>query len=606
MQPPPSRAGDSSEAGAIAGTSASAQTAPAQPSASSATVRWIRAQAGRLAGGSAPEQRVLLFEAFAGREREWSLADATRRALASSGRSDTVLTMDKSHNQEEDILDDDLYEQLLACVKAGLIEHLWLALCCESYTAMWLRATGHHPFRSRSEPDGITPMPPEWRSYADRHNEITRRTAELATAQEQAGGSFYIENPADQGRTGSPCYNHKRRRHVPVWITSPIRRLAKRVKVQWATTHFCRWRGRFHKPTTICAGGPNAGITKRYNKMRCDTPRHESRVTDVDEAGQTVSKSSGEYPPGFCAWTAASLVLREVPPPHLVCKTGRALAQFLASLSPTAPQPADDPIAEAEAVLHDAAVADGRPADAPPPPRLAPAPGWRSAHEAIPSAWPEKEDVQGEAFETVRSAPLRFVSRRRAEPESAERLARQPLPRVGLPADTGQRAHYRAAKWPASAPPRPVRADQLWLEGVYDEILEAIDAGAAACRQGQAGSTMPKVQPRVFGTHLMQPWAREVVEDGGNFDLDDPDDVCILLPYSADDPAPRTENAVNPAFFTKWAAALDWKDEDMVAQVTTTAIESRSACTRATIIHGHHRGLRENFAQAEAAISEHP
>ena len=50
---------------------------------------------------------------------------------------------------------------------------------------------------------------------------------------------------------------------------------------------------------------------------------------------------------------------------------------------------------------------------------------WRAAPGRMPAGWAETSDVVGEQAERARAAELRYISRRRAEPEAAEQLARR-------------------------------------------------------------------------------------------------------------------------------------------------------------------------------------
>jgi hypothetical protein len=63
------------------------------------------------------------------------------------------------------------------------------------------------------------------------------------------------------------------------------------------------------------------------------------------------------------------------------------------------------------------------------------------------------------------------------------------------------------------------------------------------------------------------------------------------------------EQGVRGEFFTAWGAKLRWTDLDMISVASKTGAEDRSYdCTRATVVNGHHRGLRDNFAPANDAV----
>ena len=104
-----------------------------------------------------------------------------------------------------------------------------------------------------------------------------------------------------------------------------------------------------------------------------------------------------------------------------------------------------------------------------------PAGGWRSAPDALPQQWDEASDVTGAQWELRRSESLRFISRRRAEPEAAEVLARKPLPVPHVPPDRPAIEVAEPRAWPAGAPSRPIHISQLYHPGIYSDIVKAVD-----------------------------------------------------------------------------------------------------------------------------------
>ena len=60
----------------------------------------------------------------------------------------------------------------------------------------------------------------------------------------------------------------------------------------------------------------------------------------------------------------------------------------------------------------------------------------------------------------------------------------------------------------------------------------------------------------------------------------------------------------NIDFFIEWSSRLNWKDRDMIKQLTITGAESRSTMQWDTVIHSHHTGLRQSPLQADAVIDK--
>ena len=543
---------------------------------------------------------------FSGRPRPWGLTSAARKLARARRAPLEAHGLDAGFDPTEDITDPTVRSRLEACIDAGLIDVLWLAVPCESVSVAWSRH-GAHPFRRRWAPAGIHPMPAAWAAYAAKHNQLFEISSGLFLRQARAGKTAFAENPADVGMPGSPLFQYRRRHHVSLWITPWIRELRRECYLSWATTHMCGWLGRFHKPTTIMGSGPEAsGLTYRLNMIRCIQPRHVLNVLDTKDDGSPYSPEAGEYPQLFCAYCAAWFLRQWLPaqlplPKAVVMRTASALS-FLSWFAPSAQLEKHRPKRQTCGawVQADAAQAEQAAVSSEfEGTELATAPRWQSAHTELPPSWPEATDVLSEAVAAVRHEPLRFISRRRAEPEPAQALACRAMPQPSQRVDMPARVTYHEVQWPEGSPPRPIADHQLWLDGVHGEILAAIAAVQHACNERAAGRLVAKLEPRVFGLHLMAPFARAVVEAGGSWDASDPHDAKPLQPYSRRDPVPRRAAT---AFFTRWARALGWLDRDMVEQITVTGVEARSRCTRATIVMDHHGGLRQHYAEAAAAI----
>lgn len=230
------------------------------------------------------------------------------------------------------------------------------------------------------------------------------------------------------------------------------------------------------------------------------------------------------------------------------------------------------------------------------------APCLRSAPTRMPEEWPEAVDVQSTRVDQARGQALRYISRRRAVAETAEALFSRPIPRTDERPTIPARQRQDDWGWPAGAPPRPIRIEQLFVEGAYARLQAAIARVRAdmqtAEEEWQAGGRhkmIPMRQPEVFTPEESQPeWARGCV-----WDTRDPTDCVPLQPYTEADPP---EQEVNMAFFREWGAKLRWPDEDMLQQICVEGCASRSSCARASVVFAHHTGLREHYGPAREAV----
>ena len=93
-------------------------------------------------------------------------------------------------------------------IREGHFDVVFIATPCESYSV------AHEPrLRSSSQPEGITPIPAEWRRYLMKHNALAQVTGRLARAAIDGGVAVAIENPAHRGDPDSPAYWRRHAEH---------------------------------------------------------------------------------------------------------------------------------------------------------------------------------------------------------------------------------------------------------------------------------------------------------------------------------------------------------------------------------------------------------
>ena len=109
---------------------------------------------------------------------------------------------------------------------AGAIEVAVIGIPCSSFSPLWASGRGQPPLRHRLAPEGIQPVPPQWRIYLERANELIRRSAEFALAVWRTGGTYVIENPGDTGTVWSPHFAFDSVHLASLWTMPAIRVLA--------------------------------------------------------------------------------------------------------------------------------------------------------------------------------------------------------------------------------------------------------------------------------------------------------------------------------------------------------------------------------------------
>lgn len=547
---------------------------------------------------------------FAGAPRVGSLGHAFQELGCNVEEIDV-----KRGGHLHDVRRQELRDMLVRGVRRKAYDVVWIATPCSSFSVLWQDGTQGR-IRSRSSPEGVQPLPRRWRAYVRKHNEFVRLTAELAAAAHTAGTTYIIENPVDRGYVGSPHFGWKARGHVPLWLMPEIRQLSRSTRPKWLSFAQCAFGGDFQKWTTLMASGPRAHKLSGIGDLGCSHASHTRVAKGRDLSGNSEAEAAGEYPPLMCAavafllhrdgqWSSREELQKAIASKEAgeLCRqierqrmlNERAASAF-AGMRELAHDSQPDPLAaedSASEVGVAQAASDGG--------SRAPG-GWTAAPEAMPEDWPERCDILGGKSDEARQAALRYVSRRRAEPESDDLLMSECLPAPCPPPSLLPRTVGERMDWPEGAPPRPIGIDQLYLPGVYAEVKGAVAEIAADMARaeksrvrGEQIEVIPRRETRVFTEESQPAWARQCV-----WDTSDPTDCVPLQPYDASDP-PVQE--ARPEFFRRWGESLDWPDKDMLHRVCVTGCESRAVCARHTVIHSHHTGLRENYEPAAKAVA---
>ena len=558
-----------------------------------------------MAAGDDEQARESMLHVFAGLPRLGSPEDA---AAGVHGHVDSVDLL--QGGWQHDVRNPDVRARLLAAVRAKRYPAVWIGMPCSSFT-LWRLVSTLVTIRSRQQPEGVDGLPDAEQAYVELHNALAEFTAELAEAAFLAGCTVVIENPADRGKPGSPLFKWSARGHAPLWLLACMQRLVTRIRARMITFPQCVF-GPFQKWTTLLVAGPRAFEFEVLADLRCVHTSHAKVARGRDERGRSNAAASAAYPLGMVALLVWILLRPEewrLPgvwprPQDFDHAALQRVADSIQRQQQSNELAAASFLGGCQACSTEPAAADGEMA-ALPTPRQAKA-AWRSAPASMPADWAEREDVTGERWQRRSSEQLRFISRRRFEPEDGEVLARRAMPVPHVPPETGVMHGPYLGGWPEGAPPRPIRIDQLYFPGVYTQIRAAIVEGSTGWPEVASSSSgvpsggsqraVPKIEARVWPAALSQPaWARSRM-----WDATDPGDCVPIAPYTEEDPV---RHEVSRSFFREWGDRLRWTDRDMLRQLSVTGAESRSACEWDTVVMGHHRGLRLNFEPAAESVA---
>ena len=538
--------------------------------------------------GSAPRETFL--HVFSGQPRAGSFEDAGAQLGVEVISIDTLLG-----GRDHDVRRPEVRDGLLRLVRSGRVSVVWIGTPCASFSVLW-QSGDQAPPRTRQRPDGADGLPAWQQEYVLKHNAFVEFTVELARAAYESVATYVIENPVDYGMTSSPYFRWAARAHCPLWLHSAIRRLAAATQPTWATGCQCMLGGDFRKATTLMAAGPRAERLTPFRTLFCTHASHARVAFGRDDQGRLHSAAAAAYPVEMCQWVMVTLYADDSVEARAFAATAQATAAKEAAASLHAAN------SRAARAFLDERPGDGHEAGDGGGDGGAPSPlEWRSAPGRMPLDWPEREDALGGRLRAARETTLRFISRRRAEAEDPEKLARRPMPVPHPVPDVPAQQAPRASSWPEGAPPRPIRIDQLYLPGVYAEIraeLQAHSAEIADCvGRARAGASvrLAKRETRIYTQEQQPTWARGIL-----WDTSDVADCVPMQPYSAAD---RPQQGARHAFFEAWGAFLSWPDADMLQQVTLTGVESRARMELSTVIMSHHGGLRGDLAPADTSIA---
>ena len=224
---------------------------------------------------------------FAGCDRRGSLRRALRR------RGYRVETFEILEGKEQDLSVQAVQRAILARVHAGEFAAVYLGTPCASF------CTALQPqLRSVAEKEGVTPVPPEWRAYLQRHNGFVRFSAEVILRASHAGTVWMIENPASQRSGVAEWSAHADR--PSLWDMPCIDAAMRATRASRVTFAQCCFGSKYRKYTTIMSCRASAApLRERFAWARCSCERHEAVAAGRDEFGESLSAPAAAYPPAM-------------------------------------------------------------------------------------------------------------------------------------------------------------------------------------------------------------------------------------------------------------------------------------------------------------------
>ena len=175
-------------------------------------------------------------------------------------------------------------------IKAGEFAFVFISPPCKSFSVANIF------LRHFLQPYGVTPIPPEWRDYLERHNFMALFSFEAIGAAHTADVVWMLEHPASRrhGPAKWPAFAER----ASIWdldeaIASQL--LTGGVK---ATLAQCAYSSAYQKWTTLYAARRCEGFMRKWLSRPCAcVGKHAKVAKGRDADGFSLSEPAAEYPP---------------------------------------------------------------------------------------------------------------------------------------------------------------------------------------------------------------------------------------------------------------------------------------------------------------------
>ena len=184
---------------------------------------------------------------------------------------------------------------LLQRIRAAEFDCVFIATPCSSYSVL------HDPqLRSDTEPEGIQPIPPEWRAYMSKHNHLAEFTAAVIGECVASATPMALENPADRSTRGSPAFWEAVSTCGSIWRMPCISAALGSAGARFHTFSQCKLGSSAQKWTTVASVGEMSRALACLGDTRyaCDHDRlrHDVILEGRDAAGRSRAGRAAAYP----------------------------------------------------------------------------------------------------------------------------------------------------------------------------------------------------------------------------------------------------------------------------------------------------------------------
>ena len=151
-------------------------------------------------------------------------------------------------------------------------------------------------------------LPPRWRAYLKRHNNMVYFTATVIRAATQAAVEWMVENPASQREGPAAWAEHADK--PSLWDVAVVADAMNAASADTVTFAQCQFGSEYRKYTTL-ASSPALHDRARgaFEWAQCTCKKHKKVAKGYDDFGESLSAPAGEYPPAMNAELAYAIVM---------------------------------------------------------------------------------------------------------------------------------------------------------------------------------------------------------------------------------------------------------------------------------------------------------
>ena len=200
-----------------------------------------------------------------------------------------------------DLLQDDVFLDLLGRVAAGEFIAAIIGIPCSTFSVARIRVPGRHDdgpvqLRDRERPEGIAEVSALDQQKLDESNKLIERSIELARAIRAAGGAFIIENPVTRSEPATPHFRWVWRSHASLWMHPLVAALRQEPWVCTVDFPQCALGGLYQKWTTLMYSSELDSVLRPLGQLTCTHSRHLLQASGRDIDGEWRSAAAAAYP----------------------------------------------------------------------------------------------------------------------------------------------------------------------------------------------------------------------------------------------------------------------------------------------------------------------